>query len=85
MTTKKNEANPSNGNQDVRFEDAYQELVEIIDQLESGELSLDESMSLFERGRKLVTLCEGQLNAAELRISQLLSDGDGNLRTEPLR
>ncbi len=71
--------------QEPRFEDAYQELVEIIDQLESGALSLDESMTLFERGRKLVTLCEGQLNVAELRVSQLLSDADGTLRTEPLR
>ncbi len=69
---------------DPRFEEAYQELVQIIDQLESGELSLDESMALFERGQRLVQLCEGQLNTAELRISQLLSDADGNMKTEPL-
>ncbi len=67
-----------------RFEEAYQELVQIIDQLESGDLSLDESMVLFERGQRLVQLCEGQLNAAELRVNQLLSDADGNLKTEPL-
>ncbi len=70
--------------QEPRFEDAYQELGQIIDQLESGDLALDESMALFERGRKLIQLCEGQLNAAELRISQLLSDADGSLRVEPL-
>ncbi len=69
---------------DLRFEDAFQELSQIINQLESGDLALDESMSLFERGRRLITLCEGQLNAAELRVSQLLSDADGNLRTERL-
>ncbi len=67
-----------------RFEAAYQELAQIIDQLESGDLSLDESMALFERGQRLVRLCEGQLNAAELRVSQLLSDADGNVRAEPL-
>jgi exodeoxyribonuclease VII small subunit len=78
-------ANNLTNDQAVRFEDAYHELIEIIDQLESGDLSLDESMTLFERGRKLVTLCEGQLNTAELRISQLLSDGDGGMHTEPLR
>ncbi len=66
------------------FEAAYQELVEIIDRLETGELSLDESMQLFERGRKLVLLCEQQLNRAELRVSQLLSDADGTLRAESL-
>ena len=67
-----------------RFEEAYQELVQIIDQLESGDLSLDESMTLFERAQGLVQLCEGQLNAAELRVKQLLSDADGNLNVEPL-
>lgn len=67
-----------------RFEDAYQELTDIIDQLESGNLSLDESMTLFERGRTLVTICEKQLNTAELKVSQLLSDANGNLRLEAL-
>ena len=67
-----------------RFEDAYQELTNIIDQLESGNLSLDESMTLFERGRTLVTICEKQLNTAELKVSQLLSDANGNLRLEAL-
>ncbi len=71
-------------NQEPRFEVAYQELCQIIDQLESGDLALDESMALFERGRRLILLCEGQLNAAELRIGQLLTDADGNLRVEPL-
>ncbi len=61
-----------------RFEDAYQELTDIIDKLESGDLSLDESMALFERGRALVTICEKQLK------SQLLSDMDGSLRIEAL-
>jgi exodeoxyribonuclease VII small subunit len=70
--------------QEIRFEEAYQELVQIIDQLEAGDLSLDDSMALFERGRSLVLLCEKQLNGAELKVSQLLSDGDGNLRTESM-
>ncbi len=78
MSTKANpESNP-------RFEAAYQELVQIIDQLESGDLSLDESMALFERGQRLVRLCEDQLNTAELRVNQLLSDANGNLTAEPL-
>jgi exodeoxyribonuclease VII small subunit len=71
-------------NEELRFEDAYQQLIEIVDQLEAGNLSLDESMALFEKGRKLVLLCENQLNAAELKVSQLLSDGEGNLRLELL-
>jgi exodeoxyribonuclease VII small subunit len=70
--------------QELRFEDAYQELVQIVDRLESGDLSLDDSMALFERGRRLIAVCEEQLNTAELRVSQLLSDGDGNTRLESL-
>ena len=70
--------------QEPRFEDAYQELAQIIDQLESGDLSLDESMALFERGRRLVQICEGQLNTAELRVSQLLTEADGSVKAEPL-
>lgn len=78
-TDKVNSAQP-----DIRFEEAYQELMAIVDQLEAGDLTLDESMTLFERGRLLVTLCEKQLNAAELRVSQLLRDNDGSFRTEIL-
>ena len=85
QTNRTNKTNKVDGKeQEIRFEDAYQELVQIIDQLEAGDLSLDDSMALFERGRSLVLLCEKQLNSAELRVSQLLSDGDGNLRTESM-
>jgi exonuclease VII small subunit len=41
-------------------------------------------MTLFERGRTLVTICEKQLNSAELKVSQLLSDANGNLRLEAM-
>jgi exodeoxyribonuclease VII small subunit len=74
----------SDTNAEIRFEDAFQELMNIVDQLEAGDLTLDESMALFERGRVLVTLCEKQLNAAELRVTQLLRDTDGSFRTEIL-
>jgi exodeoxyribonuclease VII small subunit len=57
------------------FEDAYRELGEIVNQLESGDLSLDQSITLYERGRQLMTFCESLLNNAELRINQLVSDG----------
>jgi len=66
----------------IHFEEAYQELTTIIDQLESGSLTLDESMTLFERGRKLALLCENQLDSAELKVSKLLADSDGNLELQ---
>ncbi len=67
---------------EIRFEDAFRELESIIDRLEAGNLSLDESMSLFERGRQLAILCEQHLNAAELKVSQLLGEDENDLRTE---
>jgi exodeoxyribonuclease VII small subunit len=68
----------------LSFEQAYETLGEIVDRLESGELSLDESIALYERGRRLIALCEGRLSAAELRISQLMGGADGGVRAEPL-
>ena len=57
------------------FESAYAELEHIIAQLESGDLPLDESVTLFEHGRKLAAHCQSLLDKAELRISQLTDDG----------
>lgn len=70
---------------DLSFEAAFQELTQIVAQLETGELTLDQTLALYERGRDLVKRCEGQLDTAELRVSQLTADADGTLRAEPLR
>lgn len=56
---------------EITFEKAIQELEEITNKLESGELSLDESMKLYEKGVKLSDKCAKQLNDAELKIKQL--------------
>jgi exodeoxyribonuclease VII small subunit len=66
------------------FEAAFTELTTIIDQLESGELTLEASMALFERGKRLLTLCEGMLDAADLRVQQLSGDSAQNFKVEPL-
>lgn len=60
------------------FEAAYQELSEIIDQLEAGEASLDDTLKLYERGRTLIGLCQDLLDAAELRITRLSDDTTGD-------
>lgn len=65
---------------ELSFEAAYAELETIITQLESGELSLDDSVTLFERGRKLSEHCQSLLDKAELRVNQLTEGGD----VEPL-
>lgn len=71
-------------NNTPNFEDAYRELGEIVDRLESGELSLDESVTLYERGRQLIILCEKYLDAADLRVSRLSGDAETGFTTEPL-
>ena len=65
---------------ELSFETAYAELETIITKLESGDLPLDDSVTLFERGRQLSEHCQSLLDKAELRVSQLTSDG----RVEPL-
>ena len=65
---------------ELSFEAAYEELENIITKLESSDLPLDDSVTLFERGRQLSEHCQSLLDKAELRVSQLTADG----RIEPL-
>ena len=60
---------------ELSFEAAFAELETIVFKLESGELSLDESVALFERGRQLSDHCQTMLDKAELRVSKLSDDG----------
>lgn len=58
--------------EDLRFEEAFAELEEVVQKLEAGDLTLDQSMTLFERGTALAAHCNAQLDAAELRVQQLV-------------
>lgn len=60
----------------LSFEEAQQELETIVGRLEAGELTLNESLALFERGQKLAAHCNKQLEQATLRIEQLTGDGE---------
>jgi len=57
----------------LSFEDGYNRLEQVIRQLETGELSLDESVALYEEGMRLAKHCERQLDSAELKVNQLLA------------
>jgi exodeoxyribonuclease VII small subunit len=63
---------------ELSFEAAICRLDEITKLLESGDLSLDESMKLFEEGTKLADFCNKQLDAAELKIVQVQKSGEKN-------
>jgi exodeoxyribonuclease VII small subunit len=60
---------------ELPFEQAFQELDELVKQLESGELSLDESLALYERGQALAARCQSLLETAELKIQTLTAEG----------
>jgi exodeoxyribonuclease VII small subunit len=60
----------------MSFEEALRDLEAIVSRLEAGDLSLEESLGLFERGQRLVRHCGEQLEAATLRVEQLTSDGE---------
>ena len=60
------------------FEASLSELEKIVRELEQGDLSLEESLKLFENGVKLSRQCQERLNQAERRIEILLKDEEGN-------
>lgn len=61
-----------------QFEDAMKELEGIVQSLERGDLRLDESLRLFERGVALARQCRGSLESAELKVQELLADAAGD-------
>ena len=65
---------------DKKFESALEELAEVVEQLESGELSLEDSLSAYEKGVGLVRLCNQKLNEVEKKIEMLVKDNEGKLQ-----
>ena len=61
------------------FEVALKQLEEIVQRLEKGELSLEDSLKLYEEGIRLSRLCHAKLDEAEGRIEQLLKNARGEL------
>jgi len=67
------------------FEEAIGRLGHIVQELERGDLPLEQSLSLFEEGVRLSRLSQARLDGAEKRLEELLSVGpDGQPRTRPL-
>ena len=59
---------------DLTFEQALAQLEEAVNKLEDGDLTLAESVALFELGQQLTAFCQGQLDQAELRVRQLTEE-----------
>ncbi|TDU30884.1 exodeoxyribonuclease VII small subunit [Panacagrimonas perspica] len=58
----------------ARFEQEMQELETIVSQMEKGDLRLEDSLKLFERGTHLARSCRKSLDTAELKVKTLLGD-----------
>jgi len=69
---------------ELTYEQAFDELQDIVARLEGGDLPLEESLQLFERGQALADRCSGLLEQAELRLRQLVPDEGGGFREEDL-
>lgn len=67
----------------LSFEDALEELRQIVGRLESGEGKLDEAIAAYERGAKLKAHCEAKLREAQAKIEKIALGPDGQPRTEP--
>ncbi len=68
----------------TNFADAVERLETIVNQLDEGEVPLEESFKLFEEGVELAKFCSTKLNEAEKKIEKLSKDGLGKMATEPL-
>jgi exodeoxyribonuclease VII small subunit len=62
------------------FESAMEEIEQVVEQIESGELSLEESLAAYEKGVGLVKFCYQKLNEVEKRIEFLVKDKEGKLQ-----
>ncbi len=61
---------------EMSFEEALLELENIVETLEKGQLSLDESLLFFEKGIKLVKECDGKLKKARQKVERLIEEGN---------
>ena len=65
------------------FEESLKKLESIVEQLEKGDLGLEESLKLFEEGVTLSTSCKKELDEAEGRVQTLVKERDGSLKPAP--
>lgn len=62
---------------ELSFEEAMKELESVVSQLERGDVALEESIRLYQRGADLKKRCEAKLKEAEEKVAAITLDGDG--------
>jgi len=78
MANKKTQTSPKS------FEDALQELEQILVEIEGGQIGLEESLVKYERGTFLIQHCRGVLSTAEKQIELLSKSADGGIEAVPM-
>ena len=66
------------------FKEAIEELEKITDSLESGELELEQSLALFERGVELIKYCQDKLDGAQAKVELLVDSLEGEIQSAGL-
>ena len=70
--------------EEMSFEDAMSELEKVVSDLERGDVPLEQSIALYERGAQLKQRCQTKLKEAEEKVALITQDGDGNLGLKPV-
>jgi exodeoxyribonuclease VII small subunit len=70
--------------EEIPFEQAIEKLEAIVEAMETGELTLEETLARFEEGTKLAKVCQAKLADAELKVSQLEKNSAGEFALKPV-
>lgn len=71
------EQNTPADQEDLSYEAAREELIEVVRRLETGGTNLEESLALWERGEQLAQICQGWLDGAKKRLDAAIAAEDG--------
>ena len=66
-----------------KFEEAMQRLEDIVESLEESDLSLDDSLKIFEEGVKLIGFCSKKLEEVEQKVTMLVKENEGKYTQQP--
>ena len=69
----------------ISYEDARDELAEVVEELESGQATLEESLALWERGEKLAKICQEWLDGAKSKLEKFKSENRSEEHTSELQ
>ena len=84
MSTVSSKSKPDAPVAELSFEAALKELEAIVGRLEQGEVDLEDSIALYERGQALKDHCEKKLKSAESRLEKIVRGANGAIGSEPV-